>query len=174
MPEHLPQKQSKPPRHSRRGKAKVITAPKPDPRILPYGTPAVSYVLAGIVFGVLLTCAQFVNGTPVPGDRLAVPAGAIPSNGSGHSVAPPEQVTARLLGNVLSQTGPACTLSESALRAQGGSFAVLATRPDGMVLSWAGGATAANAPCPAGQPILVSRAAYQSLQDWRPAPAYQR
>jgi hypothetical protein len=117
-----------------------------------------------------MLCARITNSPPAPGDQLAVPATSIAGRGG----AQPHEVSARALDNVLAASGPACTLSGNTLRADGGSFAVLAQRPDGVVLSWAGAPTAASAPCPAASPLLVSSAAYQSLRDWRPAPSYQR
>lgn len=81
-----------------------------------------------------------------PGDQLAVPAGQ--SVASKNNIASPHEVSAKILGNVLAGSGPSCILSENALRADGGSFSVLAHRPDGVVLSWAGLATAATSPAP--------------------------
>jgi hypothetical protein len=153
-------------------KTKVIAAPQPDPRIVPSGTPAISYVLALGLLVVLALCAHLTNSLPAPGDQLVVPAGYFPT--TGRSLGPPHAVPALTLGNVLAASGPACTLSEEALRADGGSFSVLAHRPDGVVVSWAGAPTAAASPCPAGTPLLVSQASYQSLRNWRPAPSYQR
>ncbi len=154
-------------------KFKVITAPKPDPRIVPSGTPALSYVLALALLAGLIFCARITNSLPAPGERLNIPAGYFPAAATGRNLAPWHEVTAHVLGDVLATSGPACTLAEEILRADGGSFAILAHRPDGMVLSWAGAPTAATSPCPAGAPLLVSPAAYQSLRDWRPAPFYQ-
>ncbi len=153
-------------------KTKIITAPAPDPRLVPSGTPLISYVLTGFLLAGLALCAHFTNALPAPGDQLAVPAGQ--SVASKSNIASPHEVSAKVLGNVLAGSGPSCILSENALRADGGSFSVLAHRPDGVVLSWAGPATARTSPCPAGAPLLVSAPAYQSLNLWRPAPAYER
>lgn len=152
---------------------KMIPAPQPDPRLVPSGIPAISYLLALLMAAMLMLCAHITNSPPAPGDLLAMPARTFHAAGAGPNMAPLQKLSALRLGNILAASGPGCVLSEAALRAAGGSFAILAHRPDGIVLSWAGGATATANPCPAGIPLLVSQSSYQSLRAWRPAPSYQ-
>ena len=153
-------------------KSKLLSAPRPDPRMVHSGTPLISYVVASAMFVALMLCARLTHQPPAPGQLLAMPAGG-GANASGHQPALPNQLTARTLTSALAAPGQACAISEAALRQGGGSFSSLAIRPDGVVLVWAGAATAANAPCPAGTNLLLTRDAWQTLQNWPPAPGYR-
>lgn len=144
-------------------KTKVLAAPRPDPRLVPSGTPAISYALSLLLLAGLVLCAHITNSLPAPGDSLSVLSG---NNIAARGAGPARGVSAQVLGNVLAASGPACTLSRDALRGSGGSFTILAHRPDGMVLSWAGASTTAASLCPADTPLLVSPSAYRSLRDW--------
>ncbi|MGE4483329.1 hypothetical protein [Acidocella sp.] len=151
-----------------RAKARRLAAPGPDPRILPYGTPAISYLLALAMFAGLMLCARAVNAPPLPGENLGFPTGYAPPPGA------VRLVQAKLLGEVLGPPGGACMLEEEALRIGGGSFSVLASRPDGVVLSWAGASTAAASPCPAGVPLLLPLVAYRTVLGWLPVSSDRR
>ena len=153
-------------------KSKVLSAPSPDPRLVPSGTPLISYLAAAALFVALMLCARLTHQPPAPGQLLVMPAGAA-GKASGHQPALPNQLTARILTSALAAPGQACTISEAALRQGGGSFSSLATRPDGVVLAWAGAATAASSPCPAGTKLLLTRDDWQTLQNWPPAPGYR-
>jgi hypothetical protein len=71
------------------------------------------------------------------GDRVQVSAAA--------PIAVPDVVLpARGVASAFTKPGPACTLNITAMKQPGGVLSVVAVRPDGVVLSWAGGATAAG------------------------------
>ncbi len=74
-------------------------------------------------------------------------------------------VKARNLSTAFAAPGRACELDISHMARPGGSFTVLAVRHDGVMLSWAGGPTAApGQACAGGQTgVLVSDADYRSL-----------
>ncbi len=69
------------------------------------------------------------------------------------------------LSDAFAAPGYACQLDIKYMARAGGSFAVLAVRADGVMLSWAGGPTAApGQACAGGETgILVSDADYRSL-----------
>jgi hypothetical protein len=72
-------------------------------------------------------------------------------------------VQARLVTGPWAHPGLACTLDESVMAVPGGTLTVLARRSDGVMLSWAGGATANTASCPAPSQVLVSPSDYRAL-----------
>ncbi len=99
------------------------------------------------------------------GDRLVF----APASG-----APPPitaQIPARLVADPWAPPGPGCTLDSLVMAHPGGAVTVIALRPDGVMLSWAGRATApAAASCPGGQSLLVSAVDYQQLRNAQTPP----
>ncbi len=120
-----------------------------------------SLVMLAFAARILVGCIGALGGwQPVAqvGDRLIfTPA----TSGARRSML---QIPARLVTSPWSRPGPACTLQIAAMVRPGGAMTVLAVRQDGVMLSWAGGATAsAGKPCQGGQSLLVADAAYQQL-----------
>jgi hypothetical protein len=77
---------------------------------------------------------------------------------------------AREMPTAYAYPGAACRLDIAMMSQPGGILTVMAVRPDGMVLSWAGGATAAHDGCraPSGE-VLVSENDYAALLTSRAA-----
>ena len=74
------------------------------------------------------------------------------------------RISARLVMNPWSRPGPACGLETATMIRRGGAMTVLAVRQDGVMLSWAGGATAsAGSACQGGESLLVTDVDYQQL-----------
>jgi hypothetical protein len=79
--------------------------------------------------------------------------------------APITAVPARVVAGPGASPGHPCTLDVSVMTKPGGAMTVMAVRPDGVVLSWAGGATASKqAGCQGNVQLLVANAGYQRLQ----------
>ena len=79
--------------------------------------------------------------------------------------APTTAVSARIVASPQASAGASCTLDVSSMASPGGAMTVMATRPDGVMLSWAGGATASRqANCRSDEPVLVTNASYERLQ----------
>ena len=79
--------------------------------------------------------------------------------------APITAVSARIVAGPGASPGHACTLDVSVMTEPGGAMTVTAVRSDGIVLSWAGGATASRqADCQDNKQVLVTNADYQRLQ----------
>ncbi len=73
------------------------------------------------------------------------------------------KIPARHLAGAWAPPGGNCLLDVPAMR-HGGAMTVMALRPDGVMLSWAGGATASGpAACHGGEDVLVSNANYAQL-----------
>ncbi len=73
-------------------------------------------------------------------------------------------VNARLVATPWSVPGRTCRLDTATMNKRGGAMTVLAVRHDGVMLSWAGGATAPGAEaCGRGQSVLLAAADYQQL-----------
>lgn len=116
------------------------------------------YGLAAMVIVCSAAAKTPVSGpTPAVGDELPVSSAATALE------APVADVPARLLAGPWAQPGQGCWLDETVMRDPGGTLTVLAVRPDGIMLSWVGGATAHLASCPAGGQFLVSVADYDAL-----------
>ena len=127
---------SKPPRRPR-----VKTAARHHHRaVAPDGAYGTLLGLMGIlVFARLLVAAcAAVPSLASVGDRVQVSAAA--------PIAVPDVVLpARGVTSAFAKPGPACKLNMAGMKKPGGVLSVVAVRPDGVVLSWAGGATAAGA-----------------------------
>jgi hypothetical protein len=73
-------------------------------------------------------------------------------------------IPARALGNPFASPGGFCSLDVNGMSHPGGAFTVMAVRADGVMLSWAGGATSAQADCRSkNQAILISANDYEAL-----------
>jgi hypothetical protein len=77
---------------------------------------------------------------------------------------------AREMAAAYAEPGPGCQLDIAKMARPGGILTVMAVRPDGMVLSWAGGATAASNACraPSGE-VLLAENDYAALLTSRTA-----
>jgi hypothetical protein len=79
--------------------------------------------------------------------------------------APVTAVSARIVAGSWASPGRTCTLDVSVMKKPGGAVTVMAVRSDGVMLSWAGGATASSqADCRANEQVLVTNADYERLQ----------
>jgi hypothetical protein len=114
---------------------------------------------------IIIAIAASTSHIATVGDRLAVnPASVSPVSRS-------LVVPARQVSDPWAPPGAACSLNLAAMQRPGGSLTVMAVRPDGVMLSWAGGATASGAAdChAAGTPVLVADSGYSSLLMAQPA-----
>jgi hypothetical protein len=112
---------------------------------------------AAVIVGSAMAQTPMSGPTPQVGDVLSITAAA---TAPGATLA---DVPARLLTGPMAQPGQGCWLDEQVMRTPGGTLTVLAVRPDGIMLSWAGGNTARIASCPSLGQMLVSAAGYQAL-----------
>jgi hypothetical protein len=93
------------------------------------------------------------------GDVLDFHAGTLSITG------PNIAVTAHMVAGPWAPPSRSCTLAVSVMEKSGGVMSVMAVRPDGVMLSWAGGATASGvADCRSNESILVANADYGRLQ----------
>jgi len=77
---------------------------------------------------------------------------------------PDHVIPARTVADPFSPPGTACRLDVNEMSNTGGTLTVMAVRQDGVMLSWAGGRTAADSDCHSlGKPILISVAGYELL-----------
>lgn len=119
--------------------------------------PFVSALIA-VYFGFVSINALLEN-QPVAhvGDILEIPIQTAPA-----SDVPP--IPARLLATAWASPGRACSLDIGTIRRVGGAATVLALRPDGVMLEWAGPATATgNGDCDANHAILIEDGDYKEL-----------
>ncbi|MBU6418340.1 MAG: hypothetical protein KGQ79_01255 [Proteobacteria bacterium] len=116
--------------------------------------PGLSYLVAIIAAAGLVVCAHMNNAAPNPGDGFVLRAAS--------PISPP--IAAQALNTVLAASGPACALTPGGQNASS-RLAVLAHRPDGVVLSLAGAYEAAPHACPTDTPLLVSQADYETLRN---------
>jgi len=74
------------------------------------------------------------------------------------------RITAHALKSPFSPPGVFCSLDVNDMASSGGVLTVMAVRPDGVMLSWAGGRTSAKSDCHRlDAPVLVSADDYESL-----------
>ncbi len=79
--------------------------------------------------------------------------------------APNTAIRAEILAGPWASPGRACELDVWLMEKPGGVVSVAAVRPDGVMLDWSGGATAAGQRnCSGNQPIIVANAGYRRLQ----------
>lgn len=147
-------------RPSRRSKTKVKVAPRPQPTNWLGGAYSVLLALmsATIAAQLVVTSLAAMPGVATVGDR--VPMGRAPHP----FVTSFPVISAAEIATPQATTGRACRLDLQKMLNPGGVFTVLAVRPDGVVLSWAGGPTSAGAAgCARSAPIIVSAGDYGTL-----------
>jgi hypothetical protein len=112
-----------------------------------------------VLFGLFLS---FVIETPPGahvGDTLDFHAGAPLATGSD------TKVQAQLVAGPWAPPTRSCTLDVSVMEKTGGEMSVMAVRPDGVMLFWAGGATATGkSDCKGNESIIVATDGYAQLQ----------
>jgi hypothetical protein len=125
-------------------------------------------VMLGATF---VTAARLVSAAVAHPPPVATPGDMVPIEQAAGWMAGVDVVHAHNLRGVFAPPGRACELDIHRMAQTGGSFTVLAVRPDGVMLSWAGDPTAApGRACAGGQTgILVSDEDYRSLLMWAPA-----
>ena len=119
-------------------------------------------VLLGVTF---VTAARLISAAVAHPPLVAMPGDIIPIERTTNWMAGVNVMKAHNLSNAFASSGRACELDIRYMAQAGGSFTVLAVRADGVMLSWAGGPTAAPGyACAGGQTgVLVSDADYRSL-----------
>jgi hypothetical protein len=119
-------------------------------------------VLLGVTF---VAAARLVSAAVAHPPPVAMPGDIIPIERAANWMGGVTMVKAHNLGDAFAAPGSACELNIRHMAKSGGSFTVLAVRADGVMLSWAGGPTAApGQACAGGQTgVLVSDADYRSL-----------
>jgi len=149
------------PRWRRKPVAKALTRRPLPPRRAPEAHKQVYNEMQAFLVALLafLIIARLAAGAAapiaMPGDRIVY----------GHQswAAPPLIVQAREVAGPWAKPGTACRLDVPAMARRPGALTVLAVRPDGVMLDWAGGA-AAPADCRDGTTLLVSDVDYTRLQ----------
>jgi hypothetical protein len=113
----------------------------------------------------LVTATRLVSAAVAHPPPVATPGDIVPISRVASWMSSVNHVNARNLSNAFAQPGSVCTLQIGRMARHGGDLTVLAVRPDGVMLSWAGGPTAApGEACAGGETgILVSDADYRSL-----------
>jgi hypothetical protein len=126
-----------------------------DDTLIPFILFWASTLLAGIVICFVVSAQRVAQ----VGDVLDFHAGTL-------SIAGPNiAVTAHMVAGPWAPPSRSCTLAVSVMEKPGGTMSVMAVRPDGVMLSWVGGATASGAAdCSSNEPILVANADYGRLQ----------
>jgi len=111
----------------------------------------------------LLAVARVAVGGPLPpvaepGDRIVFGVRA---------TQPPDiAIPAHSVAGVFAPAGAACVLNPATMAHRPGALTVIAARPDGVLLSWAGGPTASEAAgCAANATLLVTNTDYARLRD---------
>ncbi|HEY1856218.1 hypothetical protein [Acidocella sp.] len=119
-------------------------------------------VLLGLT---MVTAARLVSAAVAHPPPVAVPGDIVPIERAANWMADVNVVHAHNLSGPFAAPGSVCQLNISRMAKTGGSLTVLAVRADGVMLSWAGGPTAApGKACAGGQTgLLVSDADYRSL-----------
>jgi hypothetical protein len=123
-------------------------------------------VIDTLVIGLtFVTTARLVSAAVAHPPPVAMPGDIIPIERAHNWMGGITLVQAHNLGNAFGAPSSACELNIRHMAKEGGSLTVLAVRPDGVMLSWAGGLTAApGQACIGGQTgVLISDAAYRSL-----------
>jgi len=153
--------QNRPPRRSR-PKPEVKTAIRPAPKwwqIRAEAAPNFMLTLLAVVTLARLASAAITNPPPV-----AVPGDIIKMDTSRWMMLY-DTIPAREVASPWAKPGVACTLDILLMSHEGGALSILAVRPDGVMLSWAGGPTETGAQaCHAGEGgLLVPAADYSGL-----------
>ena len=96
------------------------------------------------------------GGAALVGDRVQLGGAAV--------MFPDHIIAARSLAGPFSPPGLSCSLDVNDMSKPGGVLTVMAVRSEGVMLSWAGGATSAESDCHSlGMPVLISGDDYESL-----------
>jgi hypothetical protein len=143
---------NKPPRR-RKPRAKAMPGAKPRWRLDGGYTALIGLLL--VLAALRVTVAFALPDGPAVGDRVAItPA----------KIAPNPIIAAREVANPFARPGNSCMLDVNEMSHPGGALSVMAVRTDGVLLSWAGGATSAKADCRReNQEILISADDYDTL-----------
>jgi hypothetical protein len=153
-------------RPPRRPKAKAVAKVidrrkgKPEP-FMSGGSLGLLLAVVAVAFFVRLTTVVMANPAPVaaPGDIVTFSGPVI------RPMVPLGQVTAHAVSGVWGKPGGDCALDLAQMMRVHGALSVHAVRPDGVMVSWAGGPTAEGAAdCRTMQSaLLVSAADYQGM-----------
>lgn len=151
-----------PKRHDSKPVSKVVNLQhrsrqqsQPDDTLIPFILFWASTLLGGVVFCFVVSTQRIAQ----VGDVLDFHAGTL------SIVGPNIAVTAHTVAGPWAPPSRSCTLAVSVMEKPGGAMSVMAVRPDGIMLSWAGGATASGAAdCRSNESILVANADYGRLQ----------
>ncbi len=137
--------------------AKAIPRPAPGDAAEPDFHGVLAACLLAAVLVIRLTMGATAADVAVPGDRVVL--------GYGTWKVPQIIVPARHVAGPWQPAGAACKLDVPVMSRRPGALTVLAVRPDGVMLSWAGGPTArGGSDCRAGgESLLVSDSDYLSI-----------
>jgi hypothetical protein len=139
---------------------KTKTAPRPSPEWFD-GVVGSLFGFFGALVGarLLLAALAAMPAIAAVGDRIPIGPASMPAG----LTAP--DIIVHEVTDPAAAAGPACRLNLAIMKHPGGVFSVLAVRPDGIVLSWAGGPTARgeDACATANESILVALNDYSLL-----------
>jgi len=159
---YLPFKPSRRPKAKVTVKAKAVRRPQPQNWLGGAYTVLLGLMTATIAAQLVATSLANMPQMVSVGDRLMLYTSPRPS-----AVRLPVLAAAQV-ATPQAATGRACLLDLQKMLHPGGVFTVLAVRPDGVVLSWAGGATAgAGAGCASTAPIFIAQNDYAALLNTR-------
>lgn len=152
---------NKPPR---RPKPKPVAKAAPRPGSDKFQMDGAYGMLFGL-FGALIV-ARLVIGAAAGSTQIATVGDRLEFNSA--TIAPvlgALEVPARLITDPWAPAGAACSLNIAAMSHPGGALTVMAVRPDGVMLSWAGGETSsATADChDSTEAVLVTDTDYATL-----------
>ena len=159
-----------------RNKPKTAQRPNPVQRSALRATPEDANTTHGAEIGALMILGPFILALLVMylglvatnkfleyrsaarvGDILEIPVQVAVASNIG-------QIPARRLATPWAPPGRACSLDVRSIGQYGGSATVLAVRPDGVMLEWAGQPRAlGNGDCETRQPILITNTGYREL-----------
>ncbi len=119
---------------------------------------------AGALIGLLILLAWIRLSIAVASTGSAALVGDRVPLGPAQLGPPDHIIAARTLSDPFSKPGISCSLDVNEMSKPGGILTVMAVRADGVMLSWAGGATSAAADCHRlGKTVLISADNYESL-----------
>ncbi len=119
---------------------------------------------SGAMVGLLILMAWVRMSIAVAGSGGAALVGDRVQFGAPSLAFPDHIIAAQTVANPFSAPGAACRLDVNEMSNTGGVLTVLAVRADGVMLSWAGGATSIESDCHRlDKPVLVSSSDYESL-----------
>jgi len=147
---------------SRRPKVKAVRRPQPHNWFGGAYTVLLALMSATIAAQLIATSLAAMPRLVSVGDRLSIAPSPRPIAVNLPTIAAAQIATPQ------AALGHACVLDLQKMLHPGGVFTVLAVRPDGVVVSWAGGATAAQgAACAASAPIFIAQDDYATLLNTR-------